>query len=81
MDWWIYAVVGLIFFLLGNAMLKISEGLRSNNEVLHDYGSRVGDDRLPSTAPRFKSISFWIAALVIFLGACFVIYGVKAWIT
>ena len=67
-DWWMFSVVGLLFIIFGSAMLRIGHGINMNSQVLSKAATVVGDVDIPSTSKWWKSVSFWIACILIILG-------------
>lgn len=74
--WWIFAAVGLLLIIFGSVMLRIGHGINMNGKVLSKAASAVGDVDIPSTSKRWKSVSFWVACVLIVLGSACV---VSAW--
>ncbi len=75
-DWWIFAAVGLLLIIFGSVMLRIGHGINMNSKVLSKAASAVGDVGIPPTSKRWKSVSFWVACVLIVLGSVCV---VSAW--
>lgn len=67
-DWWVFVVVGLLLIIFGSAMLKIGHGINMNGQVLSKAATVIGDVDIPPTSQWWKSISFWIACILIVLG-------------
>ena len=67
-DWWIFAVVGLLLMIFGLAMLRIGQGINMNGQVLSKAATLLGDVDIPATSNRWKSVSFWIACILIIFG-------------
>ena len=71
-DWWIFAVVGLLLVIFGMVMLRIGHGINMNSQVLSKAATAIGDANIPLTSKWWKSVSFWIACILIALGIiCF----------
>ncbi len=75
-DWWVFAAVGTLLIILGSVMLRIGHGINMNSKVLSKAASAVGDIGIPPTSNRWKSVSFWVACILIALGSVCV---VSAW--
>jgi len=65
---WKWGVAGFIFVVLGIAMLRIGSGISKNAAVLQEVGNEVGDIWIPIPTRKHKSVSFWIALSITFLG-------------
>ena len=76
MEWWAFALIGLMLFLIGNAMSKVSNGLWRNNEALHDIAVRIGDNGVPKSVSKRRSVSYWISLFVRVFGGLFLLEGV-----
>ena len=76
MEWWAFALIGLMLFLIGNAMSKVSNGLWRNNEALHDIAVRIGDNGVPRSVSKRRSVSYWISLFVRVFGGLFLLEGV-----
>ena len=75
-EWWILILIGIMIFLIGNAMSKVSSGLWANNGVLSEIGKRIGDTNIPPPpVNRYLTASCWIYLFVQFLGGLFVLIG------
>jgi len=76
--WWVSPSIGLILIILGLAMIKIGEGIRSNGKILYKIASEIGDGGIPKPRLRRSSVSFWIALMMIFIGIfCFLLFIIK----
>ena len=74
-DWWIFAVAGLLLIIFGSVMLRIGHGINMNSKVLSKAATAVGDDAIPPTSKWWKSVSFWVACVLIGLGSICVVYA------
>jgi hypothetical protein len=59
--WWTWLLVGLVFSILGAAMLRIGHGIKANSKMLCEAGKAIGDPDVPIPAENLHSVSFWIA--------------------
>ena len=76
-EWWAFTLIGLMLLLIGNAMSKVSNGLWRNNEVLHDIAVKIGDNGIPKSVSKQKSVSYWISLFVQTLGGLSLLIGVN----
>ena len=67
-DRWVLAVAGFLLIMFGLVMIRIGHGINRNGEVLSKAASVVGDAGIPSTSKWWKSISFWIACVLVLSG-------------
>ena len=67
-NWWVFAVVGAMFFFFGLVMLRIGHGIKMNGQVLSKAADLVGDVDIPPVSTVWKSVSFWIASTLIVVG-------------
>lgn len=74
-EWWAFALIGFMLFLIGNAMLKVSKGLWANNNVLHEFAAKIGDTGVPKSAEKQHSVSYWTAMFVQLLSGLFLLIG------
>lgn len=66
--WWVLAVAGFLLIMFGLVMIRIGHGINKNGEVLSEAASAVGDTGIPSTSKWWRSISFWIAFVLVVSG-------------
>ena len=57
--------------MFGVAMLRIGRGIKMNGQALSKAAVLVGDD-LPPVSTWWKSVSFWIASMLIVVGVVFI---------
>jgi len=67
-EWWVWVAIGMILLILGFAMMQIGNGIRKNGKVLHNAGNAIGDVNIPKQLSNWRSISFWIALIMIVVG-------------
>ena len=67
-EWWVFSVVGLMLIIFGSAMFRIGHGIKMNGQVLSKAATLVGDTDIPSVSKWWKSVSFWIASILIVSG-------------
>lgn len=67
-DWWVFTIVGLMLCLFGIVMWRIGRGIKKNGEVLSKIGSELGDNFIPVVTNWWKSVSQWIAVILIAAG-------------
>ncbi|WP_131825042.1 hypothetical protein [Yoonia rosea] len=71
---WLWVVLSIIFFLFWQILAKVNIAILKNGEALRKFGAEVGDDMIPNTSIREKSVFFYIeiafgvAGLFFFLG-------------
>lgn len=78
LEWGSWVGVGLLFLFLGWAKLRIGEGIVMNSKVLKEFGGKVGDANIPEATKH--GISFWIARILMILGAGCVLYGLTTFL-
>ncbi len=66
--WWVWVAIGAIFLILGLAMTKINSGAENNGEILRKFGHAIGDTKIPRNLSKYRSVSFWIATMMIVVG-------------
>lgn len=66
--WWTWAAIGVLFIVLGAAMLRICGGIRDNARVLKSAGEAIGDRGIPAPSSRWTSVSFLIAFGLVIVG-------------
>ncbi len=74
--WVSWVVIGLIFFCLGFAKLKIGNRVVMNSKILREFGKAVGDVDIPEATK--KDISFRIARILMVFGVICFICGIAA---
>ena len=67
-DWWVLMIVGFMLCIFGLVMLRIGHGIKKNGEVLRKIGCDLGDDCIPQVKNWWKSVSQWIAVILIAAG-------------
>ena len=73
-DRWELAVAGFLLLMFGLVMMRIGHGINRNGQVLSKAACVVGDAGIPSTSKWWKSISFWIACVLVASGiACILV--------
>ena len=73
---WVFVVVGALLMIVGLTMLKITHGMRLNNQVLQKAATRVGDTEIPPVSRWWKSIGCWIPVVLIFLGVMSILIAI-----
>ena len=68
LDWWVFTIVGIKLCIFGLVMWRIGRGIQKNGEVLSKIGSDLGDDCIPQVKNWWKSVSQWIAVILIAAG-------------
>ena len=73
-------IVGFMLCIFGIVMLRIGQGIKKNGEILHQIGNEIGDDLIPVTNKWWKSVSQWIAVILIVSGGlCLSLAWYKPW--
>jgi len=67
-EWWTWAAIGVIWLILGVAMVRIGNGIKKNGKILNKAGNAIGDIDIPKQLSNWRSVSFWIAITMILLG-------------
>ena len=67
-EWWVFAVVGTMLMIFGIVMIRIGHGIKMNNQVLLKVAALVGDADIPPVLNWWKSVSLWIAWMLIVVG-------------
>lgn len=73
LKWGSWVGIGLLFISLGYAKLRIGNGIVMNSKVLRKFGAKIGDEYIPEATKH--GISFWIARILMILGAVCVLYA------
>ena len=71
-NWWVFAVVGTMLIIFGLVMLRIGHGIKMNSHALSKAAALVGDADIPLVSTWWKSVSFWIASMLIVVGVVFI---------
>ena len=66
---WLLLVVGVLLGTSGGVMLRIGRGIEKNAVALRQAAAIVGDNGIPATSNKWKSISFQIALALIIVGS------------
>jgi hypothetical protein len=74
-EWWFYSLLGFTLLIISCVMLKIGSGIRTNSEVLREFGKKIGDNSIPDGANKWRSIAHWLALLVFALGSGLLIWS------
>ena len=75
MEWWFFAPLGFALLMIAFVMLRVGEAIRRNTEVLAQAAEAVGDHSIPDTSDKWKSVAYWLAIFVIFLGVGLLLYS------
>ena len=67
-SWWAFIAVGALLFASGFVMLRIGKGIHMNGQVLSKTAALIGDTDIPPVSKWWKSVSSWIAVILVFLG-------------
>ena len=76
-EWWFYALVGFSLSVIAFVMLRIGDAIRRNAVVLRSAADTIGDDGIPDTSNKWKSVAYWLAIVVLALSFLLVLKAIQ----
>lgn len=66
---WIWFAFAIFLFVQWKSLGKINDAIIANGAALSEYGRQIGDDKIPNTSERIKSV-FYYVEWIVFASAC-----------
>ena len=76
-EWWFFALLGFALVAIAFVMIRVGEAIRRNTTVLKSAAEAIGDDDIPDTSNKWKSIAHWLAVFVLILGAGLLVMAIQ----
>lgn len=67
--------VGFFLLLSGLSMKKIGKGIHENSKVLHAFGQKIGDVKIPKTQTSWRSVAWWISMAAVVSGGALMVFS------